>query len=154
MPRLSMKLAGMTVGAVLLLWTSQPASAQNQKTAKPYSPHRLADGHPDLQGTYDLATLTPVDRPLNALAVYTKEEARKREAAAAQRRAEGDKSLSADDAPLRSNPSGIASEKSTIRSATPSRPVPRKPTESKGTHPERMTNARTTSRPSTQAHLQ
>jgi hypothetical protein len=23
---------------------------------------RLADGHPDLQGTYDLATLTPVER--------------------------------------------------------------------------------------------
>src|SRR6516165_5725803 len=96
MARLSMKLAGMTVGAVLLLWTSQSANAQNQKTAKTYSPHRLADGHPDLQGTYDLATLTPVDRPLNAPAVYTKEEAHKREAAAAQRRAEGDKSLSAD----------------------------------------------------------
>ena len=96
MARLSMKLAGMTVGAVLLLWTSQSANAQNQKTAKPYSPHRLADGHPDLQGTYDLATLTPVDRPLNAPAVYTKEEAHKREAAAAQRRAEGDKSLASD----------------------------------------------------------
>src|SRR5436190_20019553 len=30
--------------------------------AKPDVP-RLADGHPDLRGTYDVATMTPVDRP-------------------------------------------------------------------------------------------
>ena len=28
-----------------------------------YAPPRLPDGHPDLQGTYDLATLTPLERP-------------------------------------------------------------------------------------------
>jgi len=84
-----------TAAAALLLWTASLAGAQNQKpAAKPYSPHRLPDGHPDLQGTYDLATLTPVDRPIGAPAVYTKEEARNRETAAALQREEGDKAIS------------------------------------------------------------
>ena len=39
------------------------ASSQARPTAKPYSPPRTADGHPDLQGTYDAATMTPVERP-------------------------------------------------------------------------------------------
>jgi len=30
---------------------------------KPYTVPRMADGHPDLQGTYDLATVTPIERP-------------------------------------------------------------------------------------------
>ncbi len=40
---------------------------------------RLADGHPDLSGMYDLATLTPVERPNGLPAVMTDEEAAKRE---------------------------------------------------------------------------
>ena len=69
---------GMPVMAALLLWEPGPAAAQNQKApAKAYSTRRMADGHPDLQGTYDIATLTPVDRPIGAPAVYTKEEAQK-----------------------------------------------------------------------------
>jgi hypothetical protein len=40
---------------------------------------RMPDGHPDLQGTYDLATLTPVERPNGVPAVLTDEEAVKRE---------------------------------------------------------------------------
>jgi hypothetical protein len=77
-----------------LLWTPGPATAQNQKApAKAYSPRRMADGHPDLQGTYDLATLTPVDRPFGAPAIYTKEEARQREAAAAKQREKGDEAI-------------------------------------------------------------
>jgi hypothetical protein len=55
---------------------------------------RLADGHPDLQGTYDLATLTPLERPRGANAVYTKDEVQKLEAAAKSRRDEGDKAIS------------------------------------------------------------
>ena len=39
---------------VQLSWAQAPRA--------PYHPPRLADGHPDLQGTYDLATLTPVER--------------------------------------------------------------------------------------------
>ena len=40
---------------------------------------RSPDGHPDLQGTYDLATLTPLERPAGTKAVLTKEEAAKLE---------------------------------------------------------------------------
>src|SRR5436190_21281118 len=36
---------------------------------------RLADGHPDLQGTYDLATLTPLERRPGAPLVLTDDEA-------------------------------------------------------------------------------
>ena len=40
------------------------------QTAK-YSPPRLPDGHPDLQGTYDLATITPVERTAGTPFVLT-----------------------------------------------------------------------------------
>ncbi len=54
------------------------------------------DGHPDLQGTYDLATLTPLERPAGQNAVLTKEEAAKLERAAAARREDGDKAIKGD----------------------------------------------------------
>jgi hypothetical protein len=41
---------------------------------------RMPDGHPDLQGTYDLNTLTPVQRPANMPAVLTLEQAERLEA--------------------------------------------------------------------------
>ena len=72
-------------GALLLTFG---AAAQ-----KPYNPKRLADGHPDLQGVYDLATITPLERPFGAPAVYTKEEAKKRETAAALQREKGDEAI-------------------------------------------------------------
>src|SRR5262249_32069112 len=40
-------------GLAVLVITAAAISGQGK-----YSPPRLADGHPDLQGTYDLATLT------------------------------------------------------------------------------------------------
>ena len=48
---------------------------------------RTADGHPDLQGTYDLATMTPVERPpvYGGRASISLEDARRLEAAAAAR---------------------------------------------------------------------
>ncbi len=49
-------------------------------------PQRMPDGHPDLQGTYDLATLTPLERPAGAKAVLTPEEAAKLEKDTAARR--------------------------------------------------------------------
>jgi hypothetical protein len=45
--------------------------------AKSYMPPRMPDGHPDLQGIYDLATLTPLERPSGMKAVLTDEEAAK-----------------------------------------------------------------------------
>jgi hypothetical protein len=68
-----------------------PLAAQ---ATKPYTPPRLPDGHPDLQGTYDLATLTPIERSPGAKAFYTKEEAAKLEAAASLARSLGDRSIS------------------------------------------------------------
>src|SRR5438477_8395147 len=47
---------------------------------------RLADGHPDLQGTYDLATLTPVERAAGTPLVLSDEQARKLEQQNAARR--------------------------------------------------------------------
>src|SRR5262252_8626292 len=46
---------------------------------------RLPDGHPDLQGTYDLGTLTPLERAKDSPLVLTSDEAKKREAATADR---------------------------------------------------------------------
>ena len=75
--------------AALLLLAALPAAAQN----KPYQLHRTADGHPDLQGTYDLATITPVERPNGAPASYNKEQARRIETAAARQRQQGDQAI-------------------------------------------------------------
>src|SRR5215471_8141640 len=82
--------------AALLLWTSEPAAAQTQKSTKPYTPKRLADGHPDLQGTYDIATMTPLERPRNAPLAYPPEEARRREAAFAKEKQAADAPISGD----------------------------------------------------------
>jgi hypothetical protein len=46
---------------------------------------RMADGHPDLQGTYDLATLTPLERVKDSPLVLTNEQAKKLEQQAADR---------------------------------------------------------------------
>jgi hypothetical protein len=61
---------------------------------KPYSPPRMPDGHPDLQGTYDLATLTPLERPAGATAVLTADEAAKLEAGVAARNEAGARPIS------------------------------------------------------------
>src|SRR5262249_42078658 len=46
---------------------------------------RTADGHPDLQGTYDLGTLTPIERAAGSPLVLSDEDAKKREGQMAQR---------------------------------------------------------------------
>ena len=48
-------------------------------------PCRLPDGRPDLQGTYDIATMTPLERPAGTPLVMSKEEAARLE----RQRAEG-----------------------------------------------------------------
>ena len=86
--------AGAVSLAALLLLTLVPAAAQT--AAKPYTPHRMPDGHPDLQGTYDLATLTPVERAPNTTLVLTKEQALKLESNAAGMRAKADAPINGD----------------------------------------------------------
>src|SRR3954469_4526362 len=60
----------------------KPAPVSTAKSAIP----RTADGHPDLTGTYDLATLTPVERPANTPLVLTDEQAAKLEKDVAARK--------------------------------------------------------------------
>src|ERR1700719_3458763 len=63
-------------------------SASAGKEASGVRPPRTPDGHPDLQGTWDFRTLTPLERP-NDLAgkqVLTDEEAASLEQRAAQNR--------------------------------------------------------------------
>ncbi|HLJ48143.1 MAG TPA: hypothetical protein VKU01_19145 [Bryobacteraceae bacterium] len=91
------------LGCSLLLALVIPVSGQTQQekktpvpkaaTAGKYNPPRTSDGHPDLSGTYDAATLTPLERMPGTPAVMTKEEAAKQEAIAASLKREGDKSL-------------------------------------------------------------
>jgi hypothetical protein len=92
-------LIGLT-GLALLLATV-PVTGQTSKpaakatTAKTSAIKRMPDGHPDLQGIYDIATLTPVDRRGTNL-ILTKEEAAKLEAEAAQLKAQGDQAIAGD----------------------------------------------------------
>src|SRR5256712_8143852 len=58
------------------------ASAQQRSAA---NIPRMADGHPDLQGTYDLATVTPLERRADTALVLTDAQAAKLEKDVAQR---------------------------------------------------------------------
>src|SRR5437867_10070101 len=79
----------LAVAAPLAAQTSRPAAA------RPSLP-RTPDGHPDLQGIYDLATLTPLERPAGAKAVLTAQEAAKLESEVAARKEQGDRPIQGD----------------------------------------------------------
>jgi hypothetical protein len=88
---------GVPAMAALVFCTLIPAAAQTPNSAgKTYKVPRMSDGHPDLQGTYDLATLTPVERPAGAKLVLTNDEAAKLENARAQQRARADQAIQGD----------------------------------------------------------
>jgi hypothetical protein len=61
--------------ALVLACSAASVAAQMKNTALPRTP----DGHPDLTGTYDLAMLTPLERPSGMPAVLSDEEAAKLE---------------------------------------------------------------------------
>ena len=77
-----------SLAAIAMAALSAPASAQSTppqartktatavKETKTYVPPRTADGQPDLQGIWDSASLTPLERPkeLGTKGVYTPEE--------------------------------------------------------------------------------
>src|SRR5579883_2457723 len=54
-----------------------PLAAQTAKTSAGSAIPRMPDGHPDLQGVYDLATMTPLERLPGDPPVLTKEQAQK-----------------------------------------------------------------------------
>jgi hypothetical protein len=64
-----------TMLAAAALWLSPAASAQQPAgPAKPYVAPRTPDGHPDFQGNWSNATLTPLQRPPGQGKVLTKEQ--------------------------------------------------------------------------------
>jgi hypothetical protein len=78
------------------LWAVLSPAPIAGQAARPYSPPRMPDGRPDLQGTYDLATLTPLERPAGLKAAFTAEEVAKLEGAAAAQVAAGARPSSGD----------------------------------------------------------
>ncbi len=104
MRRFVIGIAGaIAVAAAALMIVDQHVFAQAAKPAAPQQTaakpkvQRLADGHPDLQGTYDVATLTPVDRPRAVKnLVLTEQEAVAMEKYEAQRQVKNDAPLQAD----------------------------------------------------------
>jgi hypothetical protein len=96
-----MSAVGMALG--LLSFTTLPVAGQVTNTASPSELPRMPDGHPDLQGTYDLATMTPLERWPGDPPLLTKEQAETLQKAEAERRAKsagGDESLPPDRPPL------------------------------------------------------
>ena len=71
------------LAATLVVVASLAPLAGQSKSSIP----RMKDGHPNLQGTYDLATLTPIERQAGSPLVLTDEEAKKLEQQAAARTA-------------------------------------------------------------------
>jgi len=78
----------LTVAVVIASVASGPVAGQAPRTPPPgaakYTPKRLADGHPDLQGLYDIATLTPLEAA--GKTILSDEEAKRAEDQQAQRR--------------------------------------------------------------------
>src|SRR5579863_2149116 len=72
--------AAALLALALIVVTAVPATAQT-------AIRRMPDGHPDLQGTYDLATMTPMERFPGDPPVLSKEQAAKLQKAEADRRA-------------------------------------------------------------------
>jgi hypothetical protein len=93
--------AAIATAAVCL--SSGPLAAQAPAAAKPAAPakistiKRTADGHPDLAGMYDVATMTPVERPNGVKnLILTPEEAAAQEKYEADRQVKNDAPLAAD----------------------------------------------------------
>jgi hypothetical protein len=76
---------GMALGLSSL--TALPVASQVTNTAAGYDLPRMPDGHPDLQGIYDLATMTPLERLPGDPPFLTKERAVALQSAEAARRA-------------------------------------------------------------------
>jgi hypothetical protein len=74
------------IALAFLSLTAVPARAQTTKTAAKSAIRRMPDGHPDLQGVYDLATMTPMERIPGDPPVLTREQAETFQKAEAARR--------------------------------------------------------------------
>jgi hypothetical protein len=71
--------------------TRPAAPAARAGAAKPYSPPRTPDGKVDLQGTYDISTITPFEREAGAAETISESVAATREKETLARRARGNR---------------------------------------------------------------
>jgi hypothetical protein len=96
--RLLTFVGSLAVASAAVWLASGPLAAQAARPAASASTlPRTPDGHPDLQGLYDVATMTPVERSAGVTSlVLTKEEAAALEQYEAQRQVKNDAPLSAD----------------------------------------------------------
>src|SRR5215831_21271280 len=88
---ISLTRAAATVLA-MLSFPALPVTGQTSKAASKPALRRTPDGHPDLQGTYDLGTMTPMERQPGDPPFLTKAQAEALEKAEIARRAK-DKGL-------------------------------------------------------------
>ncbi len=96
---LAVTAAAVSLTPVLRAAQAQKAAAPAQKAANPAKTAgpRMADGHPDFQGFYDVSTMTPVDRPRGVKnLVLTEQEAVAMERYEAQRQVKNDAPLAGD----------------------------------------------------------
>jgi len=70
----------------LICLMARPMRGQLKNTSSNSALPRMPDGHPDLQGTYDLATMTPLERQPGVPASLTKEQAEALQKAELERR--------------------------------------------------------------------
>src|SRR5215218_7696123 len=89
------RIPSLVLGVVLAVSGAGVPAAQTTKPAARAIP-RLADGHPDLQGIYDLATLTPVERQAGQPLILTDEQAKTLERQVADRNVKADAPIEAD----------------------------------------------------------
>ena len=66
------------------------------QTPKAFTMPRLADGHPDLQGIYDLATITPIERTAGTPLNLTNQQAAALEKAVAAQKAASEQAINGD----------------------------------------------------------
>jgi hypothetical protein len=81
----------LSTGALLMaidfiVLPAPPVTGQVKNAVAESALRRMPDGHPDLQGTYDLATMTPFERQPGAPASLTKEQAEALQKAELERR--------------------------------------------------------------------
>src|SRR6476619_4566913 len=89
--------AAFVFGSVLIASIAARAQAPaNPTNGSPRTVARAPDGHPDLQGTYDVGTLTPVERPVNTPLVLSDEEAAAMEKRASEQTVKGSAPVAAD----------------------------------------------------------
>jgi hypothetical protein len=87
--RVAFALAAIAALPAMLAAGQAPSPRPAVAPAARYAPPRTPDGHPDLQGLYDIATLTPVERPAGQPFALTEDQATRLEQQVAARRARG-----------------------------------------------------------------